>query len=250
MKRALVLLLSFALLLAASGCASNGGAPAASSAGPVPEPSTSAAASTQQPPQNSGKTPESAPSAYDKLLETYRLALSEQWDGETLLKNDLSLLLLGKSADTVGYCLLDVDGDGSDELLVGACTGEAYPDQMIFDLYTLDDGVPFHVFSGQERDRYYLYQDEAAPNVYFFYNENSSSAFQSGYLSMHLDDEELDVDQAVLYDAQADSQNPWFSGSEDDGVVSNDQPMEESLAQGIIASYQAAIIRPPFTPFH
>lgn len=212
-----------------------------------PAPDSSPDPATEQPTE-SGDTPALAAS-YDEILSKYGLALSQQWDGETLIENDMSLFLLGKSESEVGYCLLDVNGDGADELLVGSRTGAAYPDQIIFDLYTMQDDTPVHVCSGQERDRYYLYQDEAAPDAYFFYNENSSSAFESGYLSLHLDGQTLSVDQAVLYNAERDRENPWFSGREQDGAVSIDQPMEEALAKSIIESYQSALIEPPFVSF-
>jgi hypothetical protein len=244
MKKIMTILLALTLLLAVTGCASN----PTPSATPVVE-SARPSDLEQERPQDSGQGTATPAPSYDQLLRNYRLALSEKWDGETLIENDMSLLLLEKSEAEVGYCLLDINADGTDELLVGARTGEAYPEQMIFDLYTMQNGVPVHVFSGQERDRYYLYQDEAAPDSYFFYNENSSGASHSGYLSLHQEGEKLVVDQAVLYDAEADSQKPWFSGAELDGVLSNDHPMEESLARSIIESIQAMVVAPPFAAF-
>ena len=248
MKKIFALILSLTLLLAAAGCASD----AVSPKDPAPAPDTEitppadTGSETQPPETGAPSEPPATPAGpYDELLSNYRLALSEQWDGDALIEKDMSLLFAGKSDKEVGYCLLDVNNDGTDELLVGACTGAAYPDRMVFDLYTLQDGAPVHVFSGEERDRYYLYQDEAAPDVYFFYNENSSSAFESGYRSLQLNGQSLTVDQAVRYDAEADSQNPWFSGADRDGA----QPLEESLAKGIIESYQTAVIEPPFISF-
>ena len=184
---------------------------------------------------------------YDELLNKYRTAIAESWDGEKLISEDLSLLLLETEAEDVGYCILDIDQDGSDELLIGANAGEAYPDRMIFDLYTLQDGKVLHIFDGQPRNRFYLYQDEAAEGIYFIYNENSSSAFQSGFLSMQLMDGVLQTDQHILYDAEADDAHPWFACDGMDESECGRTPMEESLAQDIIDAYRTDVIDPPFS---
>lgn len=40
-----------------------------------------------------------------------------------------------------------------------------------------------------------------------------------------------------MYDAAADEENPWFMAYDDDWDTSNDEPVDEDMAQSVINSY-------------
>ena len=61
-------------------------------------------------------------------------------------------------ADNLGYYLTDIDGDGIEELMIGA-TGENAYTGMFYDLYTIVNDQRALVVSSGERDRYYLCVD-------------------------------------------------------------------------------------------
>lgn len=42
---------------------------------------------------------------------------------------------------------------------------------------------------------------------------------------------------AIMYDAAADEENPWFMAYDDDWDTSNDEPVDEDMAQSVINSY-------------
>lgn len=63
------------------------------------------------------------PAAYAELLDTYITALNEKWDGNALLAQGLNLIALdlydGAPLDNIGYTVKDLDGNGTDELVIG-----------------------------------------------------------------------------------------------------------------------------------
>ena len=124
---------------------------------------------------------------YGEVLDKYYAALSEKWDGQKLSSEGLSQLSLycqeGNALENVGYAFLDVNGDGVCELMIGAIHGDEFVNKMLFELYTLEDGVPVQIFAGQERDRYYIAGLEEGG--YLIANEASSSCKQRMVLLCH-----------------------------------------------------------------
>ena len=102
------------------------------------------------------------PEAYAEILSLYASALTERWDGGTLMEHDMNYMLADCYGDNpfqnVGYAIVDLDENGSRELLIGATAniGEEFFRDIIFELYTLDDnGNAIRIFISGERDRYY-----------------------------------------------------------------------------------------------
>jgi len=80
----------------------------------------------------------------------------KKWTGQQLVDGELSLLLRDIPPETVGYTVTDLDGDGTQELIVGTLSGDAFYGKLIIGLYTLDArGQPVEVFGSMERDRLY-----------------------------------------------------------------------------------------------
>lgn len=188
---------------------------------------------------------------YAEILDKYAEALRDQWNMDRLLDEGMSLLCSycyeGDALKNVGFALLDVDGDNSPELLIGTVSDDEFVDQMLFDMYTLKDGAPVQVFSGQERSRYYISEDEAGG--YFITNEASMGAAQSATYYYTLDGGELKVVQAIVYDSSADAGNPWYMADDEDWDVSNDTPVDESMAESILESFEVGRFVPEYTAF-
>ena len=110
---------------------------------------------------------------YKEIVQKYYEGASAGWDISQFQENNLCYLA-GYYSDInkLGYCLLDVDSDGTDELFIGTTEDEGY-EGMFFDMYTLTDGKAELVTTSGERDRYYLCEDNTIAN------EGSSSAFLS-----------------------------------------------------------------------
>ena len=121
---------------------------------------------------------------YAAVFGTYNQLLAEGWGGEELMSHDLPLLIMycvGEAPfDNMGYLLLDVDSDGTRELLIGTTMDDPFYAPIVFEMYTLSqEGSPVRVFTSQERARYYLCED----NTFLFEGANSAADSVTCYYS-------------------------------------------------------------------
>ena len=176
------------------------------------------------------------PDAYAKMLDEYKTMIDEKWDLEKISEENLCPIVAAfyedNAAEQTGYLLYDLNGDNQPELLVGETDTQEAENRIIFDAYTLKDGVAQQLFVSYERDRYYLIEDEAGARM--IANEGSNGAASSGWMYYTLGEDGLQVVQAIIYDAMADEENPWFMAYDDDWDVSNDEGIDEQTAQDII----------------
>jgi hypothetical protein len=154
-------------------------------------------------------------------------------------------------AENAGYAILDVNGDGVQELLIGVI-GEYDGDRgQFYDLYTIVNWEAELIAQAGERDRYYLC------NGGYIGESGSNSAFESQYsyydliLDRYDGNEEgwLSLRETIFYDSLVGTEKePWFyaSGS---GVMSAEDalPISGDEAHTIMDAYQVAPIT--YTPF-
>ena len=179
----LILTLCLTAFTACGGKAEPGPVPtAAPTAEPAAEPT---AAPTAEPAAEPAAPSEADPiAAYADVFATYTTLLSEGWGGEELMAHDLPLLIMycvGEAPfDNMGYLLLDVDSDGTRELLIGTTMDDPFYAPIVFEMYTLSpEGSPVRVFTSQERARYYLCED----NSFLFEGANSAADSVTCYYS-------------------------------------------------------------------
>ena len=177
--------------------------------------------------------------AYDEIIRKYYEGMASGWSMEDFRENDLCYLAgyeMGESS--LGYCTMDINGDGIEELMIGSVNENAYTG-MFFDLYTIVDGQISLVISSGERDRYYLCED------YTIANEGSGGALSSvsGYYDLISD--QLQLKEGVFMDGYDHSDNPWFYTSTN---IYEDYstPISESEAQGIMDKYTYMTL--PYVP--
>ncbi len=187
---------------------------------------------------------------YAKLLSRYRTALEEEWSAEQLTEAGLSTLARycyeGGALNNVGWVLLDLDGDGKMELLIGASAGDPFVNRQIFELYVLEDGEPVQVFAGRERSRYYLCREENGS--YTLVNECSSGAANSEWHYYSLRGRELAVVRTILFDGR-DGEYPWQAadgGNAEEGRLTE---VTEEAAHAAIEAYEAKYMLPDYIPF-
>ena len=168
---------------------------------------------------------------YNEIVQKYYEGASAGWDISQFQENNLCYLA-GYYSDInkLGYCLLDVDSDGTDELFIGTTEDEGY-EGMFFDMYTLTDGKAELVATSGERDRYYLCEDNTIAN------EGSSSAFLSVNYYYEYKSGKLHLQDGIVNDGELDPQNPWFYGTLDNGEDSL-EPISEGAADSIKSKYK------------
>ena len=181
---------------------------------------------------------------YPQQIARYREAAADKWDEGKLIEKELSTIA-ADYYDSIGFSFVDLDGDGNYELIIGGGTTE---DPVVFEVWTVADGEPRLLALSGARDRYYIeYNND--DNMYILANESSSGATSSMDTYYMLTDGELSVLQSLVYDAGAGPDSPWFMASDDDGDVSNDSPIEETLYNDIIKAARDAYILPEYISY-
>ena len=176
------------------------------------------------------------PEAYQPVIAKYVTALTEHWGGEACSNADISILVsYAPSPSELGYALLDLDNDGTDELVI-ANDAER---QVIYDLYSLVDGKLVHVFTGWDRNSYELREG------YRILNIGSNGAASADYVYCHLSNGQLVTDSLIRFDAATDPDHPWFRGTgENDLAPITDENWSEDEIYSAAASLPITI-----TPF-
>lgn len=130
--------------------------------------------------------PTEIPEAYEAIIGQYRTALDEAWSGQQLVDADLNFMVRDVAAETVGYSVDDLDGDGVPELAVGTLSDDDFYGRLIFELYTLDrNGNILTVFRSTERNRLYYAGGIRFANL-------GSSAFDDSFATtLKLEDGEM-----------------------------------------------------------
>lgn len=173
------------------------------------------------------------PEAYQPVIAKYVTALTEHWGGEACSNADISILVsYATSPSELGYALLDLDSDGTDELII-ANDAER---QVIYDLYSLVDGKLVHVFTGWDRNSYELREGFRILNI------GSNGAASADYVYCHLSNGQLVTDSLIRFDAATDPDHPWFRGtSENDLAPITDENWSEDEIYSAAASLPIAI---------
>lgn len=176
------------------------------------------------------------PEAYQPVIAKYVTALTEHWGGEACSNADISILVsYVTSPSELGYALLDLDNDGTDELII-ANDAER---QVIYDLYSLVDGKLVHVFTGWDRNSYELREGFRILNI------GSNGAASADYVYCHLSNGQLVTDSLIRFDAATDPDHPWFRGTgENDLAPIIDENWSEDEIYSAAASLPITI-----TPF-
>lgn len=128
---------------------------------------------------------------------------------------------------SVGFCLMDLDGDGIRELFVGNLTGDVYEQQVIDAMYTITDGQPVKVLESTGDDKYYLTENETVVK------ETVQSAFQASYTYYTYANGFLQEMVSVVHDTVTDKDNPWYQE-----VAGQKEAMDEATAMEFIQAYQ------------
>lgn len=136
--------------------------------------------------------------AYAVVIGKYYTAIEQQRDSAALMEDNLNYMVSECYGDdplkNIGYMIEDIDGDGIEELLLGALVDDSFYGKMIFALYTLDDkAIHQLVFDSSERNRYYY----AGEN--FFANVGTGAFGESFETTVKFEDGEI-IDMTYITD--------------------------------------------------
>ena len=118
------------------------------------------------------------PAEYAPVLEQIRKALAG--DEDVLMDDNFNsafYLDTMNNGTEVGWALMDLDGDGRPELLLGETGASEWVDGSLLDIWTVRDGQAMLLGRGWDRNRMYLTNE--GDGTFGLYHEGSNSAFES-----------------------------------------------------------------------
>ena len=199
-----------------------------------------------------GYNPEYVREVYAEQIGRYYVALAEQWIEEQYLDNGMSALPAayyeGDALANVGFGYQDLNNDDQDELIIGAILN-ADQDPTVIEVWTIVDGAPVVLAQGGYRNRYVM-QYVQEDNMWYVTNEASNSAASSGTYSLMLMDGELVVTQGIIFDATVDENNPWYMTYDLDWDISNDEPVDEDMANAILENERRYYTALEYIPYN
>lgn len=109
---------------------------------------------------------------YADLIEKYSEVVIARAQIPTLIEKGMSEVIAEcygeNGVDNIGYAIIDIDGDGTNELLIAATENlsDDFYGKLVFDMYTLDDsGNPIKVLTSSNRNRYYYAGENRFANI-------------------------------------------------------------------------------------
>lgn len=183
--------------------------------------------------------------AYDGVIDRYRTAMAHKSEGYSIAyQYDVSEMIF--YAAHVGYVRMDLDGNGTEELIVAGIGYDIPQEPYLFEIFTLENGTPVSVARSMARSRLFLMTDGK------LYNEGSSGAAYSNFSVMQLSGSQLRfLNGLYTTDRLADdSPSPYtyyYTTSNQYGdlaLLEGDNGMEEKVANTFLQSWRASIALP------
>lgn len=193
---------------------------------------------------------------YDEIIEKYKTAINEGWDDDKIEKEKLSGMLslwMGRedTADRLGYALMDIDDDGTDELLFGE-VGIGNRPNLLYQIYYAKRG-----------NRSWVYDIDAGPKSFYYlaedntiYKDMSGGAsdgrlvhLQPYLMAQYLEIKPLDV-MVYSEDGPEGADKPWYYSegyayeSTDNWKSISKEEFDENTDKA-----KASYVRIDFTPF-
>ena len=197
------------------------------------------------PPASHEYTEEEYAALYQPVLDRYRAFyrdFQEAYSSGNMYTYDVSECC--RSSTSVGYTLLDLDGNGIQELLIGTTDYYMETNPILFDVYTISNGILSRVFISWGRNRHYLLDDMR------IYNEGSSGAAYNSYVLYSLSGNNLSP-----IDGVQTTENPSagpicrYRTTEFKMIQPEELRISDEEAQALIDGWKSHIIVPQLTTF-
>lgn len=134
-----------------------------------------------------------------------------------------------ESLSDVGYAIIDIDGNGTPELLMAVMGDSEYYEDVIYNLYTYIDGDIVILASSGERFQYSLSASEGL--IYEISSSSALNAYHDLY-KINYETGKLEVVEAVVLDEFENEDAPWFYATGDYYTEHGyDYSMMESITQ-------------------
>lgn len=175
---------------------------------------------------------------FDHIIQKYVTAINEGWTAEQCEQNDISPQIFSDTTipHNLGWCLLDIDSNGIEELVVSDGV-------HLFDLYVMQphNGGPGHLICANGGETYQLCENGVIQNQGFY----SGTTAWRNYTLVDTDIIQQDI---VFYDGEL---NQYYYGTDGEDL----EPISKDKAGNLINRYRTVevtltpfIEQPPFDP--
>ncbi len=180
---------------------------------------------------------------YDSVLQKYKTAFTPGAVRNLETASNLGVSEFIEYSDHVGYALKDLNKDGIPELLIAGIGTQEFGEQVIYDLYTLENNSPKNIATSWARNRYYLRTDS------LIVNEGSSGAAYSNVFLFSVNKQGLSPVEGIITYFPGDERDSCYHqvGHCDYEPQQSDQriSMEEYTSEW--NNYKAICYVPPLT---
>lgn len=215
---------------------------------PAPDPITEAAT---MPPDETVPSEAQWDAVYARQIARYYTALSQKWDAHAYWDHGMSALAAyyyeGTPLENVGFTFMDLDGNGTPELLIGAILCSDI-DPLLFEIWTVRNGEPVMLAQSGSHNRYYL-QYAKEDDLWSVAYEAENGAANHAVYYLQLVDGEFQVIQGIVFDAFANESAPWFMAYDLDWDVSNDTPIDADTASAVMTAGRNIYAAQAYTPY-
>jgi len=139
----------------------------------------------------------------------------------------------------VGYALMDMDGNGAQELIIAGTGSDNNSGNIVYELCTLSGDQPITLCISSERDRYYLGSNNTV------INEGSSGAAYSTFNVMKVNGTNLVTVMSLRSDLNDNAEAVWYYYEA--GVVDTETPISADQATVIINTLESQKYLPALT---
>ena len=189
---------------------------------------------------SSGETEyQSGYEAFDRIIQKYVTAINEGWTEHQCEQNDISPQILSDTCiqRDLGWCLLDIDGNGIEELVISDGV-------ELYDLYVMmpHDGSPGHlIMHNAPADNYMLCKDGTIEHRSYFSKGSSWKYYRLSGLDLVLEDILIYRNE---YEGTVATEMYYYGRDED-----NTQPISKEEAGNIIVSTEKSAMELDLTRF-
>lgn len=173
---------------------------------------------------------------YDEIVDVYGDSMRQKWSKEEYAVAGMNELAAGLDLPgDLGYVFMDLNGDGKPELLIGPTDPQLYGEGAVFEIYTIDDGVPVEIASSVEDDLYYICEGNTVRREVFL----DEGHWEIDYYNV--EGGGLVCKDMLVMDESVDKEEPWFvvDDTENLDLASAGGEGISGQAQGLEDEYEA-----------
>lgn len=161
---------------------------------------------------------------YAGIVDLYSEAIQEDWSEEELSLygvNELTEEM--ETPENVGYVFMDLNSDGTEEMLIGPVEGRGYGKGAVFAIYEMVDGEPVEVASSEKDGMFYICEEGVIRREKIY----GDGKWEIDYYD--LDDGDLVLRDLLVMDESRNAAKPWFKINNAELIWEDSDPDAEEL---------------------